>query len=134
GDRLVFPWERDGWTHLYSMSVSREAASGSPTLLTPGAFEVEQVALSGGSVIFNSNQGDLDRRHLWRVAVTGGTPEPVTGGEGNRCPRRRPRGVPGLGLSPDPRHKAPREPLSASEPKRAISTPDPFLPVFPCGA
>jgi dipeptidyl aminopeptidase/acylaminoacyl peptidase len=82
GDRLVFPWERDGWTHLYSMSVSREAASAGPTLLTPGAFEVEQVAVAGGSVIFNSNQGDLDRRHLWRVAVTGGAPERVTGGEG----------------------------------------------------
>src|SRR5262249_51492338 len=65
-----------------SMSVSREAASAGPTLLTPGAFEVEQVAVSGGSVFFNSNQGDLDRRHLWRVSVNGGTPERVTVGQG----------------------------------------------------
>ena len=32
GDRLVFPWERDGWLHLYSVPVS----GGEATLLTPG--------------------------------------------------------------------------------------------------
>jgi dipeptidyl aminopeptidase/acylaminoacyl peptidase len=81
GDRLVFPWEREGWTHLYSVS----ARGGEATLLTPGEFEVEHVALEpgGGSVIFSSNQGDIDRRHLWRVAVGGGgAPEAVTTGTG----------------------------------------------------
>ncbi len=32
GDRLVFPWEKDGWLHLYSVPVS----GGKATLLTPG--------------------------------------------------------------------------------------------------
>src|SRR4029077_14042071 len=41
GDRLVFPWERDGWLHLYSIP----AAGGKATLLTPGDFEVETVNL-----------------------------------------------------------------------------------------
>lgn len=80
GDRVVFPWERDGWTHLYSVP----AAGGSPMLLTPGPFEVEYVSLSpdGKSVLFNSNQDDIDRRHLWRVTPAGGKPVAVTSGNG----------------------------------------------------
>ena len=80
GDRIVFPWEREGWTHLYSVP----ATGGAATLLTPGAFEVEQVTLSPDrrDVLFNSNQDDIDRRHLWRVPVTGGPPVAVTMGDG----------------------------------------------------
>ena len=44
GGRLVFPWEADGWTHLYSVA----ADGGKATLLTPGAFEVEDAALAAG--------------------------------------------------------------------------------------
>ena len=77
--RIVFSSEQDGWNHLYSV-----AASGGPaTLLTPGKFETEDVALSSDktSVIYSSNQDDVDRRHLWRVSVEGGTPEALTHGE-----------------------------------------------------
>src|SRR5437867_4505733 len=75
GDRLVFPWEKDGWTHLYAVPV----AGGAAALLTRGAFEVEYVAASadGSSIVYNSNQDDIDRRHLWRVAVAGGGGAPV---------------------------------------------------------
>jgi dipeptidyl aminopeptidase/acylaminoacyl peptidase len=80
GDRLVFPWERAGWTHLYSVP----AGGGPATLLTPGSFEVEYVTLSPDrrQVLFNSNQDDIDRRHLWRVSVGGGRPEALTQGQG----------------------------------------------------
>jgi dipeptidyl aminopeptidase/acylaminoacyl peptidase len=80
GDRLVFPWEKTGWTLLYSVP----AAGGEETLLTPGAFEVEYVELSPDrrEVLFSSNQGDIDRRHLWRVPVAGGVPSAITRGEG----------------------------------------------------
>ncbi|MFZ4628137.1 MAG: prolyl oligopeptidase family serine peptidase [Blastocatellia bacterium] len=79
-DRLVFPWERDGWLHLYSVS----ASGGTAIRLTPGDFEVEYVALSPDrrDVLFNSNQDDLDRRHLWRVPVGGGQPVAITSGKG----------------------------------------------------
>jgi dipeptidyl aminopeptidase/acylaminoacyl peptidase len=83
-NHIVFSSEQDGWNHLYSV-----AASGGPaTLLTSGKFETEDVALSADktSVIYSSNQSgvdpqDIDRRHLWRVSVEGGTPQELTRGE-----------------------------------------------------
>jgi len=80
GDRIVFPWENDGWLHLYSVPVR----GGEPTLLTPGNFEVQHVALSAdrSRVIYSSNQDDIDRRHLWSVSVAGGRPNLLTPGEG----------------------------------------------------
>lgn len=83
-NRIVFSSEQDGWNHLYSVATS----GGPATLLTPGKFETEDVALSldKASVIYSSNQADsdpqeVDRRHLWRVPVEGGTPEALTHGE-----------------------------------------------------
>jgi dipeptidyl aminopeptidase/acylaminoacyl peptidase len=78
--RVVFPWEGDGWTHLYSVP----AAGGEAMLLTPGAFEVEDVALprDGREVVYSSNQQDIDRRHLWKVAASGGPVKSVTAGNG----------------------------------------------------
>ena len=78
--RVVFPWERSGWVHLYSVP----AQGGSAIELTPGEFEVEHVTLSpnGRELVFSSNQGDADRRHLWKVAVDHAGPVPLTNGEG----------------------------------------------------
>jgi dipeptidyl aminopeptidase/acylaminoacyl peptidase len=83
-NRIVFSSEQDGWNHLYSVATT----GGPATLLTPGQFETEDVALSSDktSVIYSSNQSDrdprdIDRRHLWRVDVAGGKPEPLTQGE-----------------------------------------------------
>ncbi len=69
GDRLVFPWEKAGWLHLYSVP----AAGGPASLLTPGDFEVEYVTTSNDRtrMIYNSNQDDIDRRHIWSVPVDG---------------------------------------------------------------
>jgi len=81
GDRIVFPWEKDGWLHLYSVSVSGGAAQA----LTPGAFEVEYATLSPdrSRIVYNSNQDDVDRRHVWSVPVAGNAaPIPLTNGNG----------------------------------------------------
>jgi dipeptidyl aminopeptidase/acylaminoacyl peptidase len=82
GDRLVFPWERDGWLHIYS--ISARGKNPAPVMLTPGAFEIEQVTASPDrkSVAFSSNQDDPDRRHLWRVALDGRRPARLTSGTG----------------------------------------------------
>lgn len=79
-DRIVFPWEKTGWLNLWSVP----ASGGTAVQLTPGNFEVEYVRLArdGRTLVFNSNQGDMDRRHLWRVAASGGAPVAVTSGEG----------------------------------------------------
>jgi len=79
-NQLVIASEEDGWQHLYALS----AAGGTPKLLTPGNCEVEQWSLAPdkSSILFNSNCGDVDRRHLWNVSVSGNPPTPWTRGEG----------------------------------------------------
>ncbi len=84
--RIVFPWEGDGWLHLYSIPAtdSVPATGGNAVLLTPGDFEVEDVTASadGKSLVYSCNQDDIDRRHLWRVASDGGKPERLSTGDG----------------------------------------------------
>ena len=77
-NRIVFPWEKDGWTHLYAVPVD----GGRATLLTPGGFEVEHVTMSpdGATIVFSSNQDDIERRHIWKVPVAGGPPTALTRG------------------------------------------------------
>ena len=79
-NRLVFPSEKDGWLHLYSIGSD---GSGFESL-TPGNFEVENVALSQDKsfVVFSTNKSDIDRRHLWWVKVDGGAPRQITSGDG----------------------------------------------------
>ena len=89
GDRIVFPWEHDGWLHLYAVP----ASGGTASALTPGDFEVEHLSLSDDrkTLVFDSNQNDrdpkdTDRRHIWRIvfAADGSNHalESLTTGEG----------------------------------------------------
>ena len=77
--RIIFASEKDGRNHLYSIA----ATGGAPQLLTPGDFDVEEVTLSADkrSILYTSNQNDIDRRHIWRVNATGGEPKALTSGE-----------------------------------------------------
>jgi dipeptidyl aminopeptidase/acylaminoacyl peptidase len=81
GDRIVFPWERTGWLHLYSISTRGDVPK---PLNTPGEFEIENAALSTDrhTVLFSSNEKDIDRRHLWRVSVSGEDLVSLTPGTG----------------------------------------------------
>ncbi len=83
---IIFPWEADGWSHLYAVSATNGAL---PKLLTPGPFEVDHFTLGPDrrTVIYSSNQqasdnNDTDRRHLWFVTVTDVAPRQLTHGEG----------------------------------------------------
>ena len=78
GDQLIFPWERTGWCHLYSVGT----LGGPAVELTPGEGEVEHVALSADEKTFYyaTNIGEIDSRHLWSVQV-GASPKQLTNGE-----------------------------------------------------
>ncbi len=80
GSRLVFPAEKDGWLHLYSAPVGGGAA----TLLTPGNFEVEFASADSSAhrIIYASNEGDQDRRHLWQLDPATGHLQALTSGTG----------------------------------------------------
>ena len=80
GDQVVFPAESDGWLHFYAVP----ASGGAARLLTPGKFEIEyaSAAPDGSSIVFASNSGDIDRRHLWRLGLPGGSLESLTEGTG----------------------------------------------------
>ncbi len=80
GDRLLFPWERTGWTHLYALPLG----GGAVRDLTPGDGELFNAALSPdrARVVVSTNIGDIDRRHLLEAPVDGGAARPLTPGRG----------------------------------------------------
>jgi dipeptidyl aminopeptidase/acylaminoacyl peptidase len=89
-DALIYMSYVDGFPHLYAIQhAGRSDKSGQPVLLTPGPFMVEQVALTPDRrfAVYNANTGaepgDLDRRHLFKVPVSGATkPVALTSGAG----------------------------------------------------
>jgi dipeptidyl aminopeptidase/acylaminoacyl peptidase len=104
GEHVIFQLEPDEWTRFYSVPVrptgpvhntgptsrtdvfgpvQTPAAVPEPTVLTPQEGQIETFALSGdGFLYYGSNAGDIERRHIWRVPIAGGTPQQVTQGEG----------------------------------------------------
>lgn len=83
-NRIIFLSYQDGWPHLYSVP----ATGGQPLLLTPGAFNVEQIQVSpdGNWLLFATNTGskkdDYDRRHIARVSVDKANMQMLTTGTG----------------------------------------------------
>jgi dipeptidyl aminopeptidase/acylaminoacyl peptidase len=81
-NRLTFVSSADGWPHIYGVSPS----GGPARLLTPGAFWVEDTAVSadGRTMFYSANRGstagDFDRRHLFAVDVASGRTKELTRG------------------------------------------------------
>jgi len=60
-ERILFCSEMDGRNHLYML----DAKSGVVYSLTPGDYDVEDVEVTTGSVIYTANDGDVERRHIF---------------------------------------------------------------------
>jgi len=76
---IAFAWEKTGWRGLYSIP----AAGGEAVPIAVGEFEVETAEITddGTELLVVSNQGDIDRRHFWRVPMNGAAPAArLTGG------------------------------------------------------
>ncbi len=78
GHRLLFDATTDGWNHLYTIP----ATGGEPLRLTSGDYEIKDVTVAPGreTVLYSSNENDVDRRHIWCVSVAGGAPQALTEG------------------------------------------------------
>jgi dipeptidyl aminopeptidase/acylaminoacyl peptidase len=75
----------DEWDRYYSLNITDAAAR--PVLLTTTDGLVEDrtsIAVSSDDKTFYycTNAKDIERRHIWAVPVTGGTPAQITTGEG----------------------------------------------------
>jgi dipeptidyl aminopeptidase/acylaminoacyl peptidase len=86
---VYFESERDGWAHLYSVSMD----GGEPKQLTSGNFEVSNVRISWDETkfYFTSSEESLFQRHLYSMPLMGG-------------PRTRLTSLPGentVDISPD---------------------------------
>jgi dipeptidyl aminopeptidase/acylaminoacyl peptidase len=78
-----FQSEKDGWSHLYSVSV----AGGAPQQLTSGKFEVSDVQLSDDKTkfYFTSSEGSLAERHFYSMPIAGGARTRLTSLPGNNA-------------------------------------------------
>ena len=86
-DRILFPTLalNDEWERIYSLDASAETAK--PVLLTTTNGLIEDAtsaALSadGKTLYYCTNATDIERRHIWSVPVSGGTPKRISEGDG----------------------------------------------------
>jgi dipeptidyl aminopeptidase/acylaminoacyl peptidase len=87
GDQILFPLSpvTDEWDRYYAVSAS--GGTRDPVLLTTTDGLIEDVtsaALSpdGKTLYYCTNAGDIERRHIWAVSTSGGTPRRVSAGDG----------------------------------------------------
>ncbi len=79
--RVFFESERDGFAHLYTVSID----GGAPIQLTSGKFEVSDVRLSEDKTkfYFTSSEGSFFERNLYSVSFNGGARTRLTLMTGN---------------------------------------------------
>jgi dipeptidyl aminopeptidase/acylaminoacyl peptidase len=80
-EHVYFESERDGWAHLYSISIN----GGEPKQLTSGQFEVSDVRLSQdkSKFYFTSSEGSFFERNLYSMSIGGGERKRITSLTGN---------------------------------------------------
>ncbi len=79
--RVYFQSERDGFAHLYKVSID----GGQPVQLTSGSFEVSDVRLSEDKTkfYFTSSEGSFFERNLYSMSFDGGARTKLTSMQGN---------------------------------------------------
>jgi dipeptidyl aminopeptidase/acylaminoacyl peptidase len=79
--RVYFESERDGFAHLYTVSID----GGEPVQLTLGSFEVSDVRLSDDKTkfYFTSSEGSPFERNLYSMSLDGSTRTKLTSMAGN---------------------------------------------------
>ena len=84
---LLFGSEQTGWLGLYHVS----AQGGAATRLTPERCEIQNVERddASGSVLFDSNCGDIDRRHVQRINLASREVSAGSSGRRRRWPTAR---------------------------------------------
>ena len=76
--RIAFAWEKNGWRNLWTVP----ATGGSAVDVTRGQFEVESAlrSVDGSRLVYATNEGDIDRRHIWSVGFDRADPTAMTQG------------------------------------------------------
>jgi dipeptidyl aminopeptidase/acylaminoacyl peptidase len=87
GDRIVFPVSplNDEWERYYSLDANAPTAK--PVLLTTTNGLIEDatsaaVSADGKTLYYCTNASDIERRHIWAVPTSGGTPTRLSTGDG----------------------------------------------------
>jgi len=82
-NRVYFQSERDGFSHLYTVSID----GGEPAQLTSGPFEVSDVRLSEDRTkfYFTSSEGSFFERNLYTMSFAGGARTRLTSMPGNNA-------------------------------------------------
>ena len=80
-NQLIFPWEKEGWMHLYSL----DTQSGNVHQLTYGDGIVEQYHLNKDEnyILFTTNVNDMHRRHIGKIDLKSKKSFLLTNGEGS---------------------------------------------------
>jgi dipeptidyl aminopeptidase/acylaminoacyl peptidase len=78
GESVIFQHEPEQWIRYYAVPLAGGAAT--PIELTPGEGMVETTGISadGRTLLYATNAGDIDRRHIWSVPTSGGAARQLT--------------------------------------------------------
>ncbi len=85
GDSVLFTVEPGEWLRFYAVKVDGQIIE--PLAITPDEGFIEGVPFTslsadGRTLFYCNNLGDIERRHVWKVSTSGGTPVQLTRGEG----------------------------------------------------
>ena len=80
-NQIIFPWEKNGWMHLYSFDIKTENMS----QLTYGDGIVEQYQINKDEnyILFTTNINDIHRRHIGKIDLDSKKSVMLTSGEGS---------------------------------------------------